>query len=123
MRIHTGTTRVLTAVGCALGIAALGSTAALSAGAASSAATDGVTVPALIKAGHASAPPTTASCQQSIQLNCYSPAQIQQAYSLNGIYGQGINGKGVTISSKTSRPINSRPVRFSTITAWEPSNR
>jgi subtilase family serine protease len=89
---------VLTAVGCALGIAALGSTAALSAGAASSAATDGVTVPALIKAGHASAPPTTASCQQSIQLNCYSPAQIQQAYSLNGIYGQGINGKGVTIA-------------------------
>jgi subtilase family serine protease len=103
---------VLTGAGCALGLAALAGIAALSGGATLSggaaatgstplsghAAADGVTVSDMVKAGRASAPPTTADCQQSIQLNCYSPAQIQQAYSLNGIYGQGLSGKGVTIA-------------------------
>src|SRR5271154_1231513 len=103
MRTRTGTTGargMLTGVGCALGIAALGGIAALTGAApgAGHAAADGVTVPALAWNDRASAPPTTSDCQQSVHLTCYSPAQIQQAYSLNGIYGQGISGKGVTIA-------------------------
>jgi subtilase family serine protease len=116
MRIRTGTTgarRKLAGAGCVVAVAALGGIAALAGGAAASGAApaasgavpgaghvtaDGVTVPAPAWNDRASAPPTTADCQQSVKLNCYSPAQIQQAYSLNGIYGQGISGKGVTIA-------------------------
>ena len=42
-------------------------------------------------------PSTTAECEQSIQIACYNPAQIQQAYNLPALYSRGITGKGATI--------------------------
>jgi subtilase family serine protease len=55
-------------------------------------------VPAMVMSGRAGTPPDSADCQQQLQVVCYTPAQIQQAYSLTGIYSQGITGKGVTIA-------------------------
>src|SRR5438034_4380829 len=42
-------------------------------------------------------PSTTADCEQAIQIACYNPAQIQQAYNLPGLYSRGITGMGATI--------------------------
>jgi subtilase family serine protease len=42
-------------------------------------------------------PSTTAECQQSIQIACYNPVQIQQAYNLPPLFSHGITGKGSTI--------------------------
>jgi subtilase family serine protease len=42
-------------------------------------------------------PSTTAECEQSIQIACYNPVQIQQAYNLPPLYSHGITGKGATI--------------------------
>ena len=42
-------------------------------------------------------PSTTAECEQSLQIACYNPAQIQQAYNLPALYSRGITGKGATI--------------------------
>ena len=42
-------------------------------------------------------PSTTAECEQSIQIACYNPVQIQQAYNLHSLYARGITGKGATI--------------------------
>ncbi len=42
-------------------------------------------------------PSTTAECEQSLQIACYSPAQIQQAYHLPALYSHGVTGKGATI--------------------------
>jgi subtilase family serine protease len=42
-------------------------------------------------------PYSTQECQQQFQLNCYTPAQIQQAYDLMPLYRAGITGKGTTI--------------------------
>jgi subtilase family serine protease len=42
-------------------------------------------------------PPTTAECEQSLQIACYNPAQIQRAYNLPALYSRGVTGKGVTI--------------------------
>ena len=42
-------------------------------------------------------PPTTAQCEQSLHIACYSPAQFQQAYDLAPLYQQGDNGAGETI--------------------------
>jgi subtilase family serine protease len=42
-------------------------------------------------------PSNTAQCQQALQISCYNPAQVQQAYSLPTLYAKGVNGKGVTI--------------------------
>ena len=42
-------------------------------------------------------PSTTAECEQSIQIACYNPVQIQQAYNLPSLYARGITGKGATI--------------------------
>jgi subtilase family serine protease len=42
-------------------------------------------------------PPTTADCEASFKVACYEPAQIQQAYNLPVLYGQGVTGKGTTI--------------------------
>jgi subtilase family serine protease len=42
-------------------------------------------------------PSTTAECEQAMQIACYNPAQIQQAYSLLALYSRGITGKGATI--------------------------
>jgi subtilase family serine protease len=42
-------------------------------------------------------PSDTLQCQQSLHINCYNPAQIQQAYNLPTLYSRGITGKGTTI--------------------------
>jgi subtilase family serine protease len=42
-------------------------------------------------------PSTTADCEQAIQIACYNPAQIQQAYNLPALYSRGITGQGATI--------------------------
>src|SRR5580658_4890947 len=42
-------------------------------------------------------PPTTADCESAFEVACYEPAQIQQAYNLPVLYGQGVNGQGATI--------------------------
>jgi subtilase family serine protease len=42
-------------------------------------------------------PPTTAQCQGTWNVDCYTPDQILQAYGLNGLYSKGITGKGATI--------------------------
>jgi subtilase family serine protease len=42
-------------------------------------------------------PYTTAQCQASLQVSCYVPSQIQQAYSLKGLYRKNITGKGTRI--------------------------
>jgi subtilase family serine protease len=41
--------------------------------------------------------PQTAQCMQIAQIACYSPEQIQEAFSLNALYKQGYDGKGQTI--------------------------
>ncbi len=54
--------------------------------------------PGVQHVGHSSRhPPTTADCEASFQVACYEPAQIQQAYNLPVLYGQGVNGRGATI--------------------------
>jgi subtilase family serine protease len=42
-------------------------------------------------------PYTTAQCNQQMQISCYTPTQIQQAYGLPSLYSAGITGKGTTI--------------------------
>ena len=42
-------------------------------------------------------PSTTAQCEQSLQIACYNPAQIQQAYNLPALFSHRVNGKGSTI--------------------------
>ena len=42
-------------------------------------------------------PSTTAECEQSLQIACYNPAQIQQAYNLPALFSHRVNGKGATI--------------------------
>ncbi len=42
-------------------------------------------------------PSTTAQCQQSIQIACYNPVQIEQAYDLPSLFSRGITGRGTTI--------------------------
>jgi subtilase family serine protease len=42
-------------------------------------------------------PPTTAYCRANIGISCYQPAQFQQAYDLNALYANGIDGTGETI--------------------------
>ena len=42
-------------------------------------------------------PSSTAQCRQTLQISCYNPAQIQQAYDLPALYAKGVTGKGATI--------------------------
>ncbi|HEY3728679.1 MAG TPA: S53 family peptidase [Solirubrobacteraceae bacterium] len=49
------------------------------------------------QAATAPAPPTSAQCQVTYSLACYSPKQIQKAYDLGQLYRRGLNGKGRTI--------------------------
>jgi subtilase family serine protease len=42
-------------------------------------------------------PPTTAQCQATWNVDCYTADQIMQAYGLNSLYSKGITGKGATI--------------------------
>jgi subtilase family serine protease len=46
---------------------------------------------------HFAQEPTTATCESSIGIACYQPAQLQQAYDLNPLYKEGLNGRGKTI--------------------------
>jgi subtilase family serine protease len=84
--------------GLAAGSTAAGSTAARAA-TGSAAALDGVIVrPDALRMGRAhDQPQTTAQCEQLYSIACYTPAQIQQAYDLPVLYGEGITGKGSTI--------------------------
>src|SRR5262245_12778984 len=47
---------------------------------------------------HTSAPPTTATCQASFGINCYSPQQLRSAYDLGPLYAAGDRGAGRTIA-------------------------
>ena len=42
-------------------------------------------------------PPTTAQCEASAGIACYSPNQLEQAYNMNPLYRFGLNGHGKTI--------------------------
>jgi len=42
-------------------------------------------------------PSTTAECEQAMQIACYNPGQMEQAYGLPALYSRGITGKGTTI--------------------------
>jgi subtilase family serine protease len=42
-------------------------------------------------------PPTTAQCESTIGIACYSPNQYQQAYDMKPLYNAGLNGAGKTI--------------------------
>jgi subtilase family serine protease len=44
-----------------------------------------------------SKPPTTASCEKTRGVACYSPRQFQTAYNLAPLYRKGLTGKGRTI--------------------------
>ncbi len=43
------------------------------------------------------APPDTLQCRRALRVDCYNPAQIQQAYHLPALYSRGITGRGATI--------------------------
>jgi subtilase family serine protease len=45
----------------------------------------------------ASRPSTTAQCEQTLEVTCYGPGQLRQAYNLWPLYNEGITGKGETI--------------------------
>jgi subtilase family serine protease len=45
-----------------------------------------------------SVPPTTAQCQSSFGISCYSPTQLQAAYDLQPLYARGKTGAGRTIA-------------------------
>jgi hypothetical protein len=42
-------------------------------------------------------PLTTAECQQTYEIACYSPNQLRTAYQLPAVYARGVTGKGQTI--------------------------
>jgi subtilase family serine protease len=42
-------------------------------------------------------PSDTLQCQHALRIDCYNPAQLQQAYDLPVLYARGITGRGVTI--------------------------
>src|SRR6202167_2240306 len=42
-------------------------------------------------------PSDTQQCQHALRIDCYNPAQLQQAYDLPVLYARGITGRGVTI--------------------------
>jgi subtilase family serine protease len=48
-------------------------------------------------AGVTATPPTTAFCESNFHIACYLPRQVQRAYHLPALYGQGITGRGQTI--------------------------
>jgi subtilase family serine protease len=45
----------------------------------------------------AGALPTTSECLDMFGVHCYSPAQLDDAYNLNGLHRAGIDGRGRTI--------------------------
>jgi subtilase family serine protease len=42
-------------------------------------------------------PPTTAFCERTFKIACYTARQIERAFNLNALYATGITGKGETI--------------------------
>jgi subtilase family serine protease len=105
------------------GIAALGGTAAVAVPA--SGAAPAVAAMRLIpdSAGHLlfsgkfTQPPTTAYRQANFGIKCYQPFQMQKAYDLAPLFGQGITGKGRTIvivDAYGSPPIQSDLTAFDT---------
>ncbi len=44
-----------------------------------------------------SSPPSTSTCEKSLGIACYEPAQIRQAYDLRPLFRAGTDGKGQTI--------------------------
>ena len=44
-----------------------------------------------------SSPPSTSTCERSLGIACYQPAQIQQAYDLRPLFRAGTDGKGQTV--------------------------
>ena len=98
LRKHT--TITIAAAACALAFCGTAAAAVTAAGAAPR-----TTFPALTHAGlyyirHVSPddPPSTQECQALLQINCYDPAQVEQAYNLTSLYNSGITGKGKTIA-------------------------
>jgi subtilase family serine protease len=93
--------------GAAVGLAVVGTAAvglALTAPgpgrpAAASASGEVLVSPGVVRLDHESrqGPSDTQQCQQTFRINCYNPAQIQQAYDLTALYSRGITGKGATI--------------------------
>jgi subtilase family serine protease len=93
-------------IACAVASALCGTAAGGAAGTtakASTAASEGLVVRAhsdaifLDRMKRGDDPYTTAQCQLSLEVSCYVPSQIQQAYSLKGLYGKNITGKGTKI--------------------------
>jgi subtilase family serine protease len=84
------------------GIAALGGAAAVAVPASGAAPAVAAMRVVPESAGHVivgglSFPPTTAYCQLHLGINCYQPFQMQKAYDLAPLFGQGITGRGRTI--------------------------
>ena len=48
-------------------------------------------------AGPSGRPPTTAACERSYHIACYSPVQVQRAYQVPVLLARGISGRGQTI--------------------------
>ena len=82
MTVRTGPARGF-AILCAVALAPVGTAAAA------------VSCPA--PAFLAPSPPTSAECVARAGVQCYSPAQMQQAYGLKPLYRRGYNGRGRTI--------------------------
>ena len=96
--LRSRTLRLVTAAG----IAALGGTAAVAvpaSGVAPAVASIRVVPDSAghILGGSFTSPPTTADCQAHYGFNCYEPFQLQKAYDLAPLFGQGITGHGRTI--------------------------
>ncbi len=56
--------------------------------------------PSAFRIGHGftgTQPPTISECKRVVQLACYSPRQLEQAYRLRGLYRRGFTGKGRTV--------------------------
>jgi subtilase family serine protease len=49
-------------------------------------------------AGGSGDAPTTASCERTVHVACYSPAQLQRAYDLLPLYRRNLDGRGRTIA-------------------------
>jgi subtilase family serine protease len=67
----------------------------------SAAALADVTVrPDVVRVGttHSGGPTSTAQCEQQFHLDCYTAAQLRQAYDLPALYARGITGRGTTIA-------------------------
>src|SRR5271170_4564606 len=101
---HAGKITIVTALcGLAFGATALGATRTATAGTPATNTTKAAVVvvrPDAIRIGTmaTSGPTTTAQCEQTQHVACYTPAQVRRAYGLNPLYAKGITGKGTTIA-------------------------